>query len=1010
MEAHQTPDNLHLRHDKLTASYRARRISDETWDRWRETIVHLYIQENMARKELVDAMAKEHGFNITEKQLKHRLQKWNIKKYLGTEDRKTLVSLKRKWHDKNKEPVLEYRGHILESARLERLYKRSKGDMLSPRMPSSHIKAVGILSPSTPLLEAGIFAHMDDTVASLPPVSETELLHPKELGIRNAMNTTPEWPLGIFRDDTANCNHFDASPALWDNTDAGMIDFFDIPNLEPNQLQSWDISPLDIEKELHHIPENDYRSMIACTTNVNKSSSSRSDINSSCSLKFSAFEGCEFSATDLEVVSQINSPRLPELNTYFSTMLRSRTNTPINALRSGETHSKMFPEPSACEPGLDTIGFCGTDPNMVTVSLVLMQKAFLTLLATGTENATLWEAPARGTLARLTLADMVNSDWLQFEIENLVCLGHETASRFIRERQASRSCQLTDGNAERSVENHSNKVPRSSSRAQRSKRIGYCVNDLSTGKLRVDLNVVSNKTSNIPNQELSYRTQVCFVPKPHICTTVVSALFSRFNMTQGSVPAQITTFNIVPYDAEVICRVIQGDVQGVRRLFEKKQASPRDVDPDGSSLLSYAIDPKCLDVFRLLIESGAATENCKLSWSVQTAIWYYCIYALYYPSLRNFLTLDDIKSLSNIASKHGCEFEDIEAHDGQTPNFLFLTLSESFGCVGGAYGARTNDIINALVDYGCCIEEKNNEGRTVFLFAVSLFYKPNIVSTIKALLQRGVNRNETDNEGGGVFHVVFWGIRSDPYLEGIRNIHNCPSDSLMYWKYLSGYEHPENLHDDVPTTFFKDSDTVQLRSERADRSRGHIRVGDEQHDEQHDERGDDDRRDNDREDADDRGDDNDRGDNDWDDDNCGDDDWDDDNRGDDDKCGDDDNRGDDDWNDDWNVDWDNDYSNESREIVYRKFQFHLRTVLFQLLQAGCNPNLLDLKGYSPSHYAREDDMLWPHWIWALRHTGYVYEESSDTWVRPSEFDEMLEVMVPAPSTTADERPGLDACG
>ena len=65
MERHQTPDNLHLANENLTKSNRATRISDGEWDCWREKIVHLYMEENMPRKELVEAMANEHGFSIT---------------------------------------------------------------------------------------------------------------------------------------------------------------------------------------------------------------------------------------------------------------------------------------------------------------------------------------------------------------------------------------------------------------------------------------------------------------------------------------------------------------------------------------------------------------------------------------------------------------------------------------------------------------------------------------------------------------------------------------------------------------------------------------------------------------------------------------------------------------------------------------------------------------------------------------------------------------------------------
>ena len=50
-----------------------------------------------------------------------------------------------------------------------------------------------------------------------------------------------------------------------------------------------------------------------------------------------------------------------------------------------------------------------------------------------------------------------------------------------------------------------------------------------------------------------------------------------------------------------------------------------------------------------------------------------------------------------------------------------------------------------------------------------------------------------------------------------------------------------------------------------------------------------------------------------------------------------------------------------------------RLKLLALLQAGCDPNVLDNKGASPSDYA-ERERLWPQWEWALAQTGWRYDE------------------------------------
>ena len=58
----------------------------------------------------------------------------------------------------------------------------------------------------------------------------------------------------------------------------------------------------------------------------------------------------------------------------------------------------------------------------------------------------------------------------------------------------------------------------------------------------------------------------------------------------------------------------------------------------------------------------------------------------------------------------------------------------------------------------------------------------------------------------------------------------------------------------------------------------------------------------------------------------------------------------------------------------------LRFKLLTLLKAGCDPNLLDNYGYSPSDFA-EYCGVWPEWTRALLNAGYVFDEDSDRWVK-----------------------------
>ena len=60
----------------------------------------------------------------------------------------------------------------------------------------------------------------------------------------------------------------------------------------------------------------------------------------------------------------------------------------------------------------------------------------------------------------------------------------------------------------------------------------------------------------------------------------------------------------------------------------------------------------------------------------------------------------------------------------------------------------------------------------------------------------------------------------------------------------------------------------------------------------------------------------------------------------------------------------------------------VRFKLLTLLSLGCDPNVLDHEGQSPSDIARRDG-LWIQWSWALMKTGYIHDTESDLWIKSS---------------------------
>lgn len=67
------------------------------------------------------------------------------------------------------------------------------------------------------------------------------------------------------------------------------------------------------------------------------------------------------------------------------------------------------------------------------------------------------------------------------------------------------------------------------------------------------------------------------------------------------------------------------------------------------------------------------------------------------------------------------------------------------------------------------------------------------------------------------------------------------------------------------------------------------------------------------------------------------------------------------------------------QVLKKRTMFKLLT----LLQLGCDPNVVDHEGLSPSDTAMECG-LWPQWRWALLNTGYIHHRQHG-WVKSSFF-------------------------
>lgn len=224
----------------------------------------------------------------------------------------------------------------------------------------------------------------------------------------------------------------------------------------------------------------------------------------------------------------------------------------------------------------------GTDPEAIITPLQLLKSRLCTLIQD--HRPIQHNCDDFRKLLMLHLLEKIGSEWLLDEIKKLLCFTYEAAARSARRSIAAPGFPISDGNVTMTSEEHSDAQAH---RQLFALQATYPNHRDKYGTLTIELGTISASTDVHGQQSLS-AIKVSFFPDAKIRTTGVSITSVKMPGINASnpIPWHITTVNVVPEDAEIFRCVRQGNVEAVRRLFEQGEASARDVDPWGFSLLS----------------------------------------------------------------------------------------------------------------------------------------------------------------------------------------------------------------------------------------------------------------------------------------------------------------------------------------------------------------------------------------------------------------------------------------
>lgn len=191
------------------------------------------------------------------------------------------------------------------------------------------------------------------------------------------------------------------------------------------------------------------------------------------------------------------------------------------------------------------------------------------------------------------LFELTHSEWLRLKVEDLVCWSYLASLKGVQQRQAARSALGSgtgpnlpswDGSSPSGQDITKNvfepELP--------AKDTSYFLRHSRKGVLRIQLSTTSKESIDDNDSEPPTKVTISFMPKAKKRTIGVSATFTKSwnTLVESRISPYIKAFNVLPQGSKIIQCVSDNDLQGLRKLFDGKKASPLDVDQWGFSLLS----------------------------------------------------------------------------------------------------------------------------------------------------------------------------------------------------------------------------------------------------------------------------------------------------------------------------------------------------------------------------------------------------------------------------------------
>ena len=372
-------------------------------------------------------------------------------------------------------------------------------------------------------------------------------------------------------------------------------------------------------------------------------------------------------------------------------------------------------------------------------------------------------------------------EWVCLDVEELLDLYLEESLRSIRKRRTARvqsslplGCNLNLNERRQGFEcldrpqRLSNFIEATVATKMRTTFFRYC----STLMGQIVFKVEQGPSNPIGEERVdsNHLITISFMPRSVDRTPGIRVRISKI-IGGPAISPQINTFNVVPDDSAIIQCVRKNDLRGIQTLFDSGAASARDVDSRGISLLNvstahqyeqlmsllidlqYAMYTGCSDVFRLLIQGGASTNECddygERTTDIITVVWNQFVDASWGFHDRRALSMEKLKNfeecvaITQLALDSDCAI-DSASHRVPCAGPLFALV----GHMAVIDASTLVDAIGYLLSIGWDLEETNNNGKTPLLYAAAAC-RPQVARCLRALVEKGARLDARDEIGRG---------------------------------------------------------------------------------------------------------------------------------------------------------------------------------------------------------------------------------------------------------------------